>query len=825
MTHPAPHRAGRPLEGDWFLAGTDAEYRSPPEVRAAGLEWAPIPGPAPVASLLAGGAGTEPRRPLDDQDWWYRCRFNAATNGMIHFEGLATLAEVWIDDQAVFATNTMFEPASVPVTAGRHEIVIRFASITRWLGRKRPRPAWKTRLVEHQQLRWLRTSLLGRIPAWCPPTPIIGPWRPIRFEPLTPLAITSHRIRTSALDRTGSAEIAVRVRSAERPTGTVMVGTTAAPLQVSGMEGGWELQATVTVPGVRRWWPHTHGDQPLYDVRVVLESGASQADATLARVGFRTLEVDRGPDGHGFGLRINGVEVFCRGTCWTPPNLEAGSTDDPHAALEPLRAAGMNMVRIGGTMTWESDGFHDACDALGILVWHDLMFANMDYPVDDAAFRATVTREAETLFARLQGRPSTAVICGSSEVEQQAAMLGLGPERWTNTWFDEALPARAAEWLPDAAWVRSSPSGGTLPFHVDQGVSHYYGVGAYRRPLTDARLARVRFASECLALSNVPEPGSIDQWLEPHERAPHHPRWKAGVPRDPGAGWDFEDVRDHYVETIFGLDAGALRDLRWVDPDRYLELGRVTSGEVMARTLAEWRRPGSDCRGALVWFHRDLQPGAGWGLLDHTGHPKAAYWYFERAARPLALLVSDEGLNGLAIHLVNERASPFVGSVRVTAYRDGRTVVDAGSRDVRVDGRAAVSLAAEAVLGGFRDLTWAYRFGPPAHDVVAVSLLDPQGAIVATECFWPGLLPATPRGDAHLSATPSPDGHGLVLESDAVLTGVAIRVAGARPGCNYLALEPAMPVTVPWIRATPADRVEGWVSALQLQAPVRIAPC
>jgi beta-mannosidase len=556
-------------------------------------------------------------------------------------------------------------------------------------------------------------------------------------------------------------------------------------------------------------------------VRAAL-TGDIEETIDLGRVGFRTADVDRGADGNGFGLLVNGASIFCRGVCWTPLDLANLSAEPAayRAALEQLRNAGVNMVRIGGTMTYESERFHELCDELGILVWQDFMFANMDYPWEDEAFASNVSLEAMQTLEALQSRPSLVVVCGSSELAQQAAMLGLPASRWSERGVDARLADLVRTHAPGAIWLPTTPTGGTFPFQVDSGVSHYYGVGAYRRPFEDARRAGVRFAAECLAFSNVPDPGRIDEVM-PHggEQPEDHLRWKARVPRDSGADWDFEDVRDHYVEQLFGVRPSQLRARH---PERYLALGRVATGEAMLRTFSEWRRPGSTCRGGLVWFARDLSPGAGWGIIDSTGQPKAAYWYLKRAFGPIALLSADEGLNGLWLHALNETTESIELDLRVALYFSGLMRGEPARTRLSIPAHGCHSVHADALFNGFLDLTYAYRFGPPGHDVVASTLRDPAtGALRAAAYYFPGPLPAGSADDigltAHAEATG--EGYSLVLETERFAHAISIDVDGFLPDDNYLNLEPGEKRRV-GLEATTRDAVlRGSVSALNSRAP------
>ncbi len=810
------------------------------------LEWTPARVPGTAAGALRAAGRWDPAEPadLDAEDWWFRARFEAAPaaageEAVLCLEGIATVADVHLNGEPVLRSESMFHAHRVDVgerlREGGNELAIRCHALGPLLAApRRPRARWRTQLAAGG-LRFQRTMLLGRMPGVAAAPAAVGPWRPVRLERRRLLAAGPIRRRARLDGDDGVLELSVALRplgGARPERGTVVLrgpsGERRAALELA--EAGGELTAigSLRIPGVARWWPHTHGEPALHEVSVLLEVGGEEVALDGGRVGFRALAPGPGAghdvEAEGLDLHVNGVRVFARGAVWTPldPIGLAPAREEMRAALEEARDAGMNMVRLPGTGAYEEAAFHDLCDELGILVWQDFMFANFDYPVADAGFRASVEREAREALAGLAGRPSLAVLCGNSEVEQQVAMLGLDPAPGRGELFGELLPALAEESGADAAYVPSSPCGGELPFRTDAGVANYYGVGGYRRPLTDARLARVRFAGECLAISNVPDdpPASVGD-----------PAWKDGVPRDSGAEWDFEDVRDHYLEDLYGLDPDALRA---ADPERYLELSRAVSGELMAAVFGEWRRAASPCGGGLVLWMRDFSPGAGWGVMDGNGKPKVALRHLARALAPRAVWLTDEGLGGIDAHVANDRAEPLAARLRVALYRELEHPVAEAVEEVELAPHETRRFGVEAMIGRFADVSWAYRFGPPGQDLVVAALERGSGAgaeTISRAFHFPVGRPSMPEPAADLGLELGARGVAggalaLELRTRRLVHGLRVSAAGYVAEDDAFSLEPGASRSL-HIRPHPGGEPEGvptiTVRALNLDGAIEVA--
>ncbi|MBC7993871.1 MAG: glycoside hydrolase family 2 protein [Rhizobacter sp.] len=840
---PQAHRPGSPqrerIDGGWEMCATaPGRFSEPgPLAEIPPDQWlkAPTLGPAAdqLRALKLWSLDGPPRR-FDADDWWYRVEFerpdlHPAEELWLGFDGLATVADVWLNGQLLMRSTSMFVAHEHSVRhllkPGTNQLVLRFHSLDALLAAKRPRPRWRAPMVANQQLRWTRTTLLGRTPGWSPPAAVVGPTKDIWWERRSGPRVTLSTLRSTVEpDATGKVAVSCLLQlGADQSLDRMELEVTRdgvvqrSPMQ-DDANAGYSGAVSITDPAL--WWPHTHGEPALYQVRVrVFLRGVSEPLVTeLGSTGFRTLQLDTS-DGR-FALRVNGVPVFCRGACWTPLDVVSlrATPEATHDAVAQARDAGMNMLRVGGSMVYEEAAFFDGCDSLGVLVWQEFMFANMDYPEQDGAFMADVHTEVQQQLQAWQGRPSLAVLCGNSEGEQQAAMWGASRELWSPPLFHTTLRERVNEALPDVPYWPSSAHGGAFPHQGNVGTTSYYGVGAYLRAPEDARRCELKFATECLAFANVPDERTVARMPGGHGLRMHHPQWKERSPRDLNAGWDFEDVRDHYLSRLFRVDPVACRT---VDHERYLALSRVVTGELMAGAFAEWRRPGSGCGGALVWFLRDLWAGAGWGLVDDTGLPKACFYALRRALQPVAVAITDEGNNGLYAHVINEPAEALTATLEITLHGPADSRVGQTRQVLRLPGRGQQSVALAEGLEGFSDLSYAYRFGQPGVTLVHASLCAADGAVLGEAFHFPTGLPSLVRAEVGLTATLETTRAELLVASTGLAQHVHIALDGYTVSDNDFHLAPGSQRRIA-LKRNGTQAPKGQVWALNADRPVAI---
>jgi len=208
-----------------------------------------------------------------------------------------------------------------------------------------------------------------------------------------------------------------------------------APVAVSGtlnVKGAWGTTASskVTVPAgdsnttisvaasaqdINLWWPSGMGAQPLYDVEVEFVPDSGPSVASARRVGFKYfvlvtgddtapgyIEKNKDADGNdsnGMFFRVNGAAFFARGANHIPFDELEGRVNSTQVRIMVQSAVDgrFNMLRIWGGGIFQYDAFYAACDELGIVIYHDMQYAQEGHSpaqtdVQEAEFRHQVRR-------------------------------------------------------------------------------------------------------------------------------------------------------------------------------------------------------------------------------------------------------------------------------------------------------------------------------------------------------------------------------------------------------------------------------------------------
>ena len=140
-----------------------------------------------------------------------------------------------------------------------------------------------------------------------------------------------------------------------------------------------------------------------------------------------------------------------------------------------------------------------------------------------------------------------------------------------------------------------------------------------------------------------------------------------------------------------------------------------------------------------------------------------------------------------------------MGDLSLTLWRAGEVRVGHAERAVTLPARGALELNAGELFDEFRDLSYAYRFGPASHDVVAATLRTPDGLELARAFHFVGGWPSTQELDVGLTAElrrVGADGLELRVGSRRFAQAVHVDVEHFDCSDNYFHLQPGESRTI-----------------------------
>ncbi|PHH92539.1 hypothetical protein CDD83_6937 [Cordyceps sp. RAO-2017] len=605
---------------------------------------------------------------VGEKGWVYRTTFTtpeAARGGgraaaVLALDGLDTFATVRLNGRTVLEADNMFVPERVDVGRdlrpdGDNELVIAFdaAYLRGWdVVDRHPRHRWGcwngdvSRLgVRKAQFHWGWD--------WGPVLLTCGPWRPVRLELYAARVADLHADVDIGADL-GSAAVVVHaaveghaseVRFDISLRGTVLASETVAAARQAA-------SATFRVQSPELWYPVGYGEQPLYAISATLVEGGAELDSVSKHIGLRKVHLVQhsleGQPGSSFFFRINNTPVFCRGSNWIPAdNFTPRISRQRYLDWVRLAAEGNQcMIRVWGGGIYEEEAFYEACDQLGILVWHDFMFACGNYPVH-ADFLRSVEREARENLKRLRHHPCIVLWAGNNEdyayVESEHLSYDPDdhdPQNWLKSDFparyiyEKLLPDVCKELIPSTCYRPGSPWGGRSTSDQTAGDIHQWNVwhGTQEKWQNFDKLVG-RFVSE-FGMEAFPSIRTIDQAILP------------GCKDDPdryaqSATLDFHNKASGHERRLALYLAENFRfDL---DPlEYYVYCTQLMQAECLATAYRlwrrEWRGPGREyCGGALLWQLDDTWPVSSWSICDYYLRPKLAYYAVKREMAPLTI--------------------------------------------------------------------------------------------------------------------------------------------------------------------------------------------
>lgn len=549
-------------------------------------------------------------------------------------------------------------------------------------------------------------------------------------------------------------------------------------------EGVHEDSVWFDIKDPQLWWCVGMGEPHLYDFGLEIKNNTKILEKHEARVGLRKIELvtEKDKDGETFYFRLNGKPVFARGANYIPQDLfqDRVTGADYRQLIDDVMASNMNMLRVWGGGIYENDLFYQLCDAKGILVWQDFMYACAMYP--GGSFLKKEAAEANYQIERLRGHACIALWCGNNENDEAWHNWGWQMQfneaqrnmlwRDYKTLFQDVLGTYVKNYAGGVPYWESSPRYGRYnPKSLTEGDNHYWGVWHDEEPFAVFNKKIPRFMSE-FGFQSFPEWRTIESFTEPDDREleskvmllhQKHPRGNALIAE--------------YTKRDFN------KPKKFED---FVYVSQLVQAEGMRIGLEAHRRNKPYCMGTLYWQLNDVWPVASWSGIDSYGRWKAMQYYVRDVFAPVAALPIVED-NILKIYGVNDLANEVKVTVHVHARSfDGTTLSDVTRADVAIP-----TDSSRMIWQG--DLRTVLNNTKPEGAVVEILLLDAAGKQLHRRLFYAVPPKQLRLANANVKTTVEQvnEGYRITLDCNTLAKNVFIQTqANGHFSDNYFDLLP-----------------------------------
>ena len=663
------------------------------EIEKSGFDIVPasVPGNLEIDLMKAGrlkdlyfSTNTLEAQKLEDVHvWYYTVLELTELKQYLHFEGIDTVADIYVNGKLVQSTENMFMSYDVMADwqQGANEVVVHIKPVM-LEARKYTLPSMCYALPHNYASLYIRKA--AHMYGWdiMPRIVSAGLWKEVSLRKGKTDEIKEVYMYT---DSVNVAQNQAKVRffvntnlsGAFATDYTIRVEGTCGDSHYVKEEKLWHITHAfyVYVEDCKFWWPRNAGQPNLYDTTVTLLKNGEVCDVYRFKQGIRTVELDRtditDENANGeFCFKVNGKKIFAMGTNWVP--LDALHSNDRNRlpkALELLYDIGCNIVRCWGGNVYESDEFYEFCDEHGIMVWQDFSMGCAEYP-DEEAFRGKLEEEAIFQIKRLRNHASLILWAGDNECDA-FAISGKGTplrnpnhSRPTRQVLREAVEVHdlARPYLPSSPYVSEAAflKKGLLPEEHLWGPRDYFKGNYYKNTFT-------HFASE-MGYHGFNSPESLKRFLKEPEKIFE----ENGNPTDeylihaasPEASMKSPyayriRLAYNHVVTLFGKAEETLEDFT-----RQSQISQAEAKKYFIEKfrIAKWNRTG------IIWWNLlDGWPQVSDAVVDYYFIKKLAYHYIKRSQEPVCLMF-DEPENG-KIALIGANDLPEDKIVKYTVKR------------------------------------------------------------------------------------------------------------------------------------------------------------